>query len=155
MTKIPRLHVVLHQPEIPQNTGNIGRTCVAVDAALWLIRPLGFRLDASRLRRAGMDYWDHLQKHVMDDWAHFHRETPAQRFWYFSRFGRRKYTDIAFARGDALVFGSESRGLPGDLLKPDQALWIPMRPEARSLNLAASVAVAVYEAVRQLDLAET
>ncbi len=151
MTVQPRMHVVLHQPEIPQNTGNIGRTCVAAGAALWLVRPLGFRLDASRLKRAGMDYWRHLQWRVVDDWEQLLRELPqAASGWCFSRSARRRYTEVSYAEGDVLVFGSETQGLPESLLRdPQRSLTIPMQPEARSLNLASSAAIVIYEALRQ------
>jgi tRNA (cytidine/uridine-2'-O-)-methyltransferase len=148
----PLLHVVLHQPEIPQNTGNIGRTCVAVGAKLWLVQPFGFRLDESRLRRAGLDYWEHLQWESIDEWATLRERLKNHRFWYFSKSARREYCDAALERGDVLVFGSETQGLPPSLLADagEQALRIPMRPPVRSLNLASAVAVAIYEAHRQI-----
>lgn len=148
----PWIHVVLHQPEIPQNTGNIGRTCVAAGAKLWLVRPLGFRMDAARLRRAGMDYWDHLAWEVVDEWDALRTAFVPSRIWYFTKTAERLYTSVHFAVGDALVFGSETGGLPPSLLRaqPEQAIRIPMREEARSLNLASSVAIGVYEALRQL-----
>lgn len=148
----PLLHIVLVQPEIPQNTGNVGRTCVAVAAKLWLVRPLRFQLDARHVKRAGLDYWQHLAWEVVDDWAQLVAALPAVRFWYFSKTARRAYTDAAFQRGDGLVFGSETQGLPPSLRPADaeQTLRIPMRAEVRSLNLACAVAVAAYEAVRQI-----
>jgi tRNA (cytidine/uridine-2'-O-)-methyltransferase len=144
-------HIVLHQPEIPDNTGNVGRTCVAVGAKLWLVRPLGFRLDDRRLRRAGLDYWQHLDWEAVDDWSALVDRLPNNRLWFFSKHAVKMYTEAAFEQGDALVFGSESQGLPRGLLEEhaDQCLRIPMAAEARSLNLAVSVAVAVYEAMRQ------
>jgi tRNA (cytidine/uridine-2'-O-)-methyltransferase len=147
----PRLHVVLYQPEIPQNAGNVGRTCVAVGAKLWLVRPLGFRMDQSHLRRAGLDYWDHLEWELVDDWAALSERLAGRQFWYFSKTARRGYTEAEFQRGDVLVFGSETQGLPPSILEPSPAcvLRIPMRAPVRSLNLASSVAVAVYEAQRQ------
>jgi len=151
-----RLHIVLHQPEIPYNTGSVGRTCVAIGAKLWLIRPLGFRIDDYHLRRAGMDYWQHLEWEVVGDWASLidrlsTDESSHARFWYFSKTVQRSYTDANFQRGDVLVFGCESQGLPATLLEahPDQSLRIPIREAARSLNLSNSVAIAAYEAVRQ------
>lgn len=148
----PALHVVLYQPEIPQNTGNIGRTCVAVGAKLWLVRPLGFRLDAARLRRAGLDYWAHLQWEAVDSWWVLRERLPAERLWLFTRHAEREYTAVEFRRGDVLVFGSETQGLPPALLREHGgcALRIPMRPEVRSLNLASAAAVGIYEAYRQL-----
>jgi tRNA (cytidine/uridine-2'-O-)-methyltransferase len=145
------LHVVLVHPEIPYNTGSVGRTCVAVGAKLWLVRPLGFRVDDYYLRRAGLDYWQHLAWQVVDDWEQLAAEMPAARHWYFTKKAERLYTDAAFAPGDALVFGSESRGLPEELLcgVPTQCLRVPTRPEVRSLNLSNCVAVAAYEVLRQ------
>ena len=147
----PRLHIVLYQPEIPYNTGSVGRTCVAVGAKLWLIRPLGFRVDDYHLRRAGMDYWEHLEWEVVDDWAALVASLPTNRRWYFSKTARRSYTEAKFLQDDVLVFGCESQGLPDDLLDPqsDEALRIPIRPDARSLNLSNSVAIAAFEAIRQ------
>ena len=148
----PVLHVVLHEPEIPPNTGNAGRTCSAVGAKLWLVRPLGFRIDAHHLRRAGMDYWDELDWQAVDNWQELLTKLPASRFWYFSKTATRCVWEADFRRGDVLAFGSESRGLPTTLLESDaqQALRIPMRAGLRSLNLASSVAVGVYEAMRQI-----
>ncbi len=148
---LPHLHVVLYQPEIPYNTGSVGRTCVAIGAKLWLVRPLGFRVDDYYLRRAGLDYWQHLDWQVVDDWAELTRNLPIDRHWYFTKHGRRSYADPQFEPGDVFVFGRESQGLPPELLegRPDRCVRIPTRPEVRSLNLSNSVAVAVYEAVRQ------
>lgn len=147
----PVFHVVLYAPEIPYNTGSVGRTCVAVGAKLWLVRPLGFRVDDYYLRRAGLDYWQHLAWQVVDDWSELEAHLPADRHWYFSKKAEQSYADVAFAAGDALVFGCESRGLPEELLssRRGQCLRIPTRPEVRSLNLSNSVAVAAYEALRQ------
>ena len=147
----PRLHVVLVQPEIPYNTGSVGRTCVAVAAKLWLVRPLGFRVDDYYLRRAGLDYWDHLEWEVVDDWAQLLEKLPARTFWLFSKTASRDYCDAEFNPGDVLVFGSESQGLPPSLMEQpgERLLRIPVRPEVRSLNLSNAVAVATYEALRQ------
>ncbi len=151
----PLLHVVLHQPEIPYNTGSVGRTCVAVGAKLWLVRPLGFRIDDYYLRRAGLDYWEHLEWEVVDDWAalvaRLADESPGREPWLFTKTATRSYTDAKFERGDIMVFGSESQGLPPSLLEADRqrALRIPIRPQVRSLNLSNSVAIAAYEALRQ------
>lgn len=146
----PRLHVVLYQPEIPYNTGSVGRTCVAVGAKLWLVRPLGFRVDDYYLRRAGLDYWQHLQWEVVDDWAKLLEHLPAERHWYFSKKATRPFTTGSFQPDDVLVFGSESQGLPEELLAAsgERNLRIPTRPEVRSLNLSNAVAVAAYEALR-------
>jgi tRNA (cytidine/uridine-2'-O-)-methyltransferase len=145
------MHVVLVRPEIPYNTGSVGRTCVAVEAKLWLVRPLGFRVDDYYLRRAGLDYWQHLVWEAVDDWAELTARLPLQRHWYFTKRAERLYTEPKFAEGDVLVFGSESKGLPGEILAggAERCLRIPTRPEVRSLNLSNSVAVAVYEALRQ------
>lgn len=147
----PRLHVVLYTPEIPYNTGSVGRTCVAVGAKLWLVRPLGFRVDDYYLRRAGLDYWQHLDWQVVDDWQELVTHLPVERHWYFTKKAERLYTQPSYAAGDVLVFGSESRGLPDELLVANQrqCLRIPTRPEVRSLNLSNSVAVATYEVLRQ------
>ena len=145
------LHIVLYQPEIPPNTGSIGRTCVAVGAKLWLVRPLGFRMDQRHLRRAGLDYWQHLDWEAVDNWDALCERLPQRRPWFFSKTASRLYTDVSYRPGDILVFGSETQGLPKSLLDDrEQSLRIPMQPQARSLNLAASVAVAAYEALRQI-----
>lgn len=149
----PLFHVVLHQPEIPPNTGNIGRTCVAVGAKLWLVRPLGFRMDDRRMRRAGLDYWQHLDWEIVDDWRCLCQRLPNRRFWLFTKTASQIYTNVPYQRGDVLVFGSETQGLPPGILGSDPhcAVRIPMHAEARSLNLAASVAVGTYEALRQIN----
>ncbi|MCE9556329.1 MAG: tRNA (cytidine(34)-2'-O)-methyltransferase [Planctomycetes bacterium] len=148
----PSLHVVLVHPEIPYNTGSVGRTCVAVGAKLWLVRPLGFRVDDYYLRRAGLDYWEHLEWEVVDDWPQLTEKLTGRTFWYFSKTATREYTKVRFQPGDVLVFGSESQGLPPSLLTDvgDQLLRIPVRAEVRSLNLSNAVAVAAYEALRQM-----
>jgi tRNA (cytidine/uridine-2'-O-)-methyltransferase len=148
----PLLHIVLHEPEIPQNAGNIGRTCVAIGARLWLVRPLGFRLDERRLRRAGLDYWEHLDWRAVDGWQELRSCLPDARFWYFTKTVDRPHWEAEFRLQDVLVFGSESRGLPPSLLAAagERCLRIPMRDSVRSLNLAASVAVGAYEAMRQI-----
>jgi len=148
----PKLHVVLYQPEIPPNTGAVGRTCVAVGAKLWLVRPLGFQVDAKTLRRAGLDYWQHLEWEAVDSYAHLEERLPANRRWYFTKKATNTYTTANFQHGDVLIFGSESNGLPPSLLQSqaDHALRIPLRAEVRSLNLSCAVAVAAYEAIRQM-----
>ncbi len=150
----PLLHIVLVAPEIPPNAGNVGRTCVAIAAKMWLVRPLGFKLDDYYLRRAGLDYWDELEWEVVDDWETACRrldESEARRKWLFSARATRSYTEAAFARGDVLVFGSESAGLPSAIKEAhaDSILTIPSRPQVRSLNLANSAAIVAYEALRQ------
>jgi len=149
-----RLHVILWEPEIASNTGAIGRTCVAAGASLWLVRPLGFHLDDRHVRRAGLDYWEHLDLRVVDRLDEAANLLGRDRLWSFSTKGVVPYTEAEFRPGDGLVFGPESRGLPPAWLAahPDHALRIPIRPEARSLNLANAVAIALYEAVRQTGL---
>jgi tRNA (cytidine/uridine-2'-O-)-methyltransferase len=151
VTGEPLLHIVLHQPDIPQNTGNIGRTCAAVGAKLWLIRPLGFRLDARLLRRAGMDYWELVDWEAVDSWAELRQKLAGRPWWALTKTGSRLLWDARFAPGDVLLFGSETRGLPATILgeQPDRNVKLPMRPEVRSLNLASTVNTVVYEAVRQ------
>jgi tRNA (cytidine/uridine-2'-O-)-methyltransferase len=147
----PLLHVVLHQPEIPYNAGSVGRTCVAVGAKLWLVRPLGFRVDDYYLRRAGLDYWEKLEWQVVDDWPALLEALPSGRRWLFTKKAERCYSDVVYEPGDVLVFGSESAGLPDSILGPSRAsqLRIPIRPDVRSLNVSNSVAIAAYEALRQ------
>jgi tRNA (cytidine/uridine-2'-O-)-methyltransferase len=149
----PRLNVVLVEPEIALNTGSIGRTCVAAGAMLWLVRPLGFHLDDRHLRRAGLDYWEHLSWRVVDRLDDVVDALGGDRLWSFSTKASQVYTEARFRPGDTLIFGPESRGLPAHWLSDQRAnaLRIPIRAEARSLNLANAVAVAVFEAVRQLD----
>ncbi len=145
-------NVVLIEPEIPQNTGNIARTCLAAGARLHLVGPLGFQIDAAPLRRAGMDYWE---KCDVRQWASFDElrvQAVGARFFFLTTKTRRNYWDADFAAGDYLVFGRETRGLPASMLAAEEPrlLTIPMAPEARSLNLATSVGIVLYEACRQL-----
>ena len=153
MTSKPRvpLHVVLYQPDIPQNTGNIGRTCVAVGAKLWLIRPLGFQLDSRYLKRAGMDYWQHLDWEAVDSFEEVLEKLPGHRVWCLTKSFTREIWKAEFETGDILLFGSESRGLPQRILdeQPTRNLGLPMSPLVRSLNLASTVNTVVYEAIRQ------
>ena len=149
----PWLHVVLYQPEIPHNTGSVGRTCVATGVKLWLVRPLGFRVDDYYLRRAGLDYWKHLEWEVVDDWAMLQEKLNPPRQWLFTKKAERSYLEVSFQPNDVLVFGCETKGLPDSLLSDhpvEQQLRIPTRDEVRSLNLSNAVAVSVYEALRQL-----
>ncbi len=147
------LNVVLFQPEIPQNTGNIGRSCVALGAKLWIVKPIGFRLDSSQLRRSGMDYWQALNWECVDDWEHLLQRLPKSRFWLITKHGTQNYCDVEFEAGDAIVFGRESTGLPDALHQqfPQQRLLIPMPGPVRCLNLATSAGIVMYEAARQLD----
>lgn len=147
------LHVILFHPEIPPNTGNVIRLCANTGAALHLIRPLGFELDDARLRRAGLDYHEYARVAVHDDLDSCLATIGAPRVFAFSTRGRVAHVDARFTDGDALLFGCETAGLPAevlDTLPAPQLLRLPMRPDSRSLNLSNSVAVAVYEAWRQL-----
>lgn len=144
--------VVLVEPEIPQNTGNIGRTCVATGSKLYLVQPLGFSLSEKQLRRAGLDYWQHLDYEVLDSLEAMLERFPDRRMWFFSKKVERLYTDVEYQDDDLLVFGKETLGLPETLLaeRSDQAVRIPIAEEARSLNLATAVAISCYECRRQL-----
>lgn len=148
----PMLHVVLHQPEIPPNTGNVIRLCANSGARLHLIRPLGFAIDDARLRRAGLDYHEYTALQVHDDFAAFLAAAAPARVFALTTRGTTSPYAVRFARDDAVVFGSETRGLPPDFLAAlpaAQCLRLPMRPDNRSLNLSNAVAVVVYEAWRQ------
>ncbi len=144
-------HVVLIEPEIPPNTGNIARLCLAAGARLHLIEPLGFSLDEKSLRRAGMDYWKECDICIWPSFDALQAEAPQARFFFFTTKVERPYWEASFADGDHLVFGRETKGLPESLLsaQPEHCLTIPMQPGARSLNLATSVGIALYEGIRQ------
>jgi tRNA (cytidine/uridine-2'-O-)-methyltransferase len=148
----PTLNIVLHQPEIPQNAGNIGRTCVAIGARLWMIRPLGFRLEDRYLKRAGMDYWQHLDWEVADSFEEVQAKLPDARVWCLTKTASRLVWEVEYRRGDILLFGSESRGLPASILQHDAVrnLKLPMTELVRSLNLASTVNTVAYEAIRQM-----
>ena len=152
----PTLHLVLHQPEIPQNTGNVGRTCLAIGGKLWLVKPLGFEITEKRLRRAGLDYWQHLDVEMVESWAELTEKLVGKNFWFFSRHATHLYTEVQYQHGDVLVFGCETNGLPTELMAAagTRALRIPAAAPVRSLNLSSSVAVAAYEAVRQIGVKE-
>ncbi|MBQ6197318.1 MAG: tRNA (cytidine(34)-2'-O)-methyltransferase [Lachnospiraceae bacterium] len=147
------MHIVLHEPEIPANTGNIGRSCVSTGAHLHLIRPLGFSLDEKYLRRAGLDYWKDLNVTVYEDYQDFLAKNPGARIWYATTKARQVYTDAVFSDGDFLMFGKESAGIPEEILveAPERCIRIPMVKDNRSLNLSNSVAVVLYEALRQQE----
>lgn len=149
------LHVVLIEPEIPQNTGNIARLCVAAGARLHLVGPLGFSLDEKHVRRSGMDYWERLDLMTWKSFPELQESHPEGRFWFLSSKVEKSYWDASFRDGDFLVFGRESKGLPASLLaaNPDRSLTIPMSEGTRSLNLATSAGIVLYEALRQLNLA--
>lgn len=145
-------HVILLSPQIPPNTGNIIRLCANTGAALHLVEPLGFEPDDARLRRAGLDYHEYVAVRRHADLASCLHSLAPPRLWAFSTRGRRLYSDVTYKSGDALLFGSETRGLPADVLDSlpaEQVLRLPMRPGNRSLNLSNAVAVAVFEAWRQ------
>ena len=145
------LHIVLHQPEIPQNAGNIGRTCMAAGADLHLIEPLGFRLNERALKRAGMDYWQDVDVSRYINFEAFLKAHPSSRIWMATTKAKRHYTDVAFRDGDYIMFGKESGGIPEEILSryADTCIRIPMVEGARSLNLANAVAIILYEAIRQ------
>lgn len=145
------MHIVLHQPEIPGNTGNIGRTCVATGTSLHLIEPLGFRLDEKAIRRAGMDYWKDLDVHRYINFEDFQEKNPGARIWFATTKAKKLYTEAEFGTGDYIMFGKESAGIPEEILTEHEegCIRIPMSPDIRSLNLSNSVAVVLYEALRQ------
>jgi tRNA (cytidine/uridine-2'-O-)-methyltransferase len=146
------MNVVLYQPEIPANTGNIARLCAATDTVLHLVRPLGFSLDDRYLRRAGLDYWPLVKLVTYDSVHELYEKYPKARFFYLSTKADKFYTRVRYREGDFLVFGPETRGLPEDILKANsrRAITIPMDGPVRSLNLSTSVGVVLYEALRQV-----
>ncbi len=149
------MHIVLHQPEIPQNTGNIGRTCVATNTSLHLIEPLGFRLGEKELRRAGMDYWQHLDVTRYIDYQDFRDKHPGAKVWMATTKAKKSYTDVSFGMDDYIMFGKESAGIPEEILVDNEeyCIRIPMGSDIRSLNLSNSVAIVLYEALRQNQFA--
>ena len=151
---MPHIHIVLHEPEIPQNTGNIARTCAATGASLHLIRPLGFPIDDKKMKRAGLDYWDKLDVSYYDNLDDFFARHPGVTVYYYTTKAQRRHVDVVYPADEVwLMFGKESKGLPESLLiqHPDTCVRIPMRENLRSLNLSNSVAIAVYEVLRQSD----
>lgn len=149
------MHIVLYQPEIPQNTGNIARTCAATGSMLHLIKPLGFSLDSKYLKRAGLDYWHMMQYRVYENFEALMAQYPQARMHFLSTKAPRGYTEVSYGKDDFLVFGCETRGLPESLLARvyDRCVRIPMVEGARSLNLSNSVAIVLYEALRQQSFA--
>ena len=143
------LNIVLYEPEIPQNTGNIARLCVCCGASLYLVGKLGFALTDKYTKRAGMDYWQNVDLHRVSSMDELFSQFPNGRFFYLITKSKKKYTDIEFKDGDFLVFGPESRGLPQEYVTRDTAITIPMKDGQRSLNLSNSVAIVAYEAIRQ------
>jgi len=151
------LHIILYQPEIPPNTGNIIRLCANAGVRLHLIEPFGFVLDNARVRRAGLDYGELAELRTYVNWLAFREENAGVRLWAFSTHGRKNYSEAAVRDGDGLLFGPETRGLPKDLLEEigtDRVVRIPMQTNSRSLNLSNTVAIGLYEALRQLDFPE-
>ena len=146
-----KINIVLHEPEIPQNTGNIARTCAATGAALHIIKPMGFTIDDRKLKRAGLDYWDKLDITYYENLNDFFERNPEAVPYYFTTKAQKSYTDIEYSSNSYIMFGKESRGLPEELLfaHPEHCVRIPMRDTLRSLNLSNSVAIAVYEILRQ------
>ena len=147
------LNIVLHEPEIPANTGNIGRTCVAAGARLHLIEPLGFQINEKQLKRAGLDYWDKLDVTTYVNFVDFLAKNPGAKIYMATTKARKKYTDVRFEDDAYIMFGKESAGIPEEILVDykDTAIRIPMFPDIRSLNLGNSVAIVLYEALRQND----
>ncbi len=149
------LHIVLVEPQIPQNTGNISRTCAVTGACLHLVKPMGFTVTDKHLKRAGLDYWDKLDIHYHESLADFFNANPDGAYFYFTTKGRTVHSDLVYPKNKSiyLIFGREDKGLPEELLyeNPERCVRIPMRSTLRSLNLSNSVAIAVYEVLRQWD----
>lgn len=145
------MNIILHQPEIPANTGNIGRTCVATGSSLHLIEPLGFRLDEKSIKRAGMDYWEHLNVTRYMNMKEFMEKNPGAKIWMASTKAKYSYSEVQYGPDDFIMFGKESGGIPEEILRANEetCVRIPMLPTIRSLNLANSVAIVLYEALRQ------
>jgi len=150
------MHIILHQPEIPANTGNIGRTCVATGTSLHLIEPLGFRLNEKEIKRAGMDYWEHLDVTRYINFDEFKSKHPTAKIWMATTKAKCTYTDVSFGSDDYIMFGRESAGIPEEILVDyeETCIRIPMLPQIRSLNLSNSVAIVLYEALRQQNFAD-
>ncbi|MFO1462538.1 MAG: tRNA (cytidine(34)-2'-O)-methyltransferase [bacterium] len=146
------MNVVLYQPQIPPNTGNVARLCVATRTHLHLIRPLGFDTDDATLKRAGLDYWKYLEISYHEDWGAFGAAHPEANLYFFTKKARRPYTAPRYSQGDFLVFGCETKGLPEEILAryAERLYAIPMWGPTRSLNLSTSVGVVLYEALRQI-----
>ena len=144
-------NIVLVEPEIPQNTGNISRTCACTGTRLHIVKPMGFEITDAKLKRAGLDYWDKLDLTYYENLDEFFEKNAGGRFFYLSKKAKKCYADVEFKDGDYLVFGKETKGLPEHLVfnNPDTALRIPMRGGLRSLNLSNTVALVLYEALRQ------
>lgn len=153
------IHVVLYQPQIPANTGNIARTCAGTDTSLHLIRPLGFSTDDKQLKRAGLDYWENVKIHYYDSLEEFFERNAGGEFYYLTKFGEQPHSSFDYSDQDSevfFIFGRETTGLPKDLIKEnmDRCLRIPMTDKVRSLNLSNTAAILVYEALRQQNYRE-
>jgi tRNA (cytidine/uridine-2'-O-)-methyltransferase len=150
-----KLNIVLAHPQIPQNTGNVARTCAATGASLHLIKPMGFELDDTKMKRSGLDYWDKLSVFVYDGFEDFFSRTCGE-YWFFETRMSRNYCEVKYTDNAYLIFGSEDVGLPGEIIDKysDNCLQIPMRAGLRSLNMSNSVAVGVYEVLRQWGFPE-
>ncbi len=147
-----KINIVLYEPEIPQNTGNIARLCACTGASLYLVGKLGFALTDKYTKRAGMDYWSSVDLHRIESMEELYKEFPNSRFFYLTTKSKRKYTDYKFQEGDFIVFGPESRGLPQEYVTQESAITIPMMEGQRSLNLSNSVAIVTYEIIRQIGM---
>ena len=147
-----KLNIVLYEPEIPQNTGNIARLCACIGASLYLVGKLGFSLSSKYTKRAGLDYWDSVDLHKVDSMDELYKEFPEANFYYLTTKSKKLYTDIEYKDGDFIVFGPETRGLPEKYVTDKNAVTIPMKEGQRSLNLANSVAITAYEVIRQNGL---
>ena len=148
-----KINIVLYSPEIPQNTGNIARTCSVTGAALHIIKPIGFEISDKTLKRAGLDYWSTLEIYYYESYAEFEASHKDDLIYYFSSKGKRRYTDIEYEGSVYLMFGKETAGLPEELIaeNPDTTLRMPMLPARRCLNLSNAVAIATYEVLRRWD----
>ena len=150
------MNIVLLEPEIPQNTGNIGRTCCATGTKLHLIEPMGFKINEKSVKRAGMDYWEHLDVTIYESYEDFLEKNPNAKIWMATTKGPNRYSDVKFEENDYIMFGKESAGIPEDILahNKDRCVRIPMLSDIRSLNLSNSVAVVLYEALRQNNFSQ-
>ncbi|MCT4686156.1 tRNA (cytidine(34)-2'-O)-methyltransferase [Vallitalea sp.] len=149
------MNILLHEPEIPYNTGNIGRTCVASGTALHLIKPLGFFIDEKSVKRAGLDYWDQLELYLYEDFDDFISKNPNATIYMATTKAKKTYAEVEYEKDSFIMFGKESAGIPEDILVrfKDTSIRIPMEPNIRSLNLSNAVAIVLYESLRQQNFA--
>ena len=147
------MNIVLYQPEIPYNTGNIGRSCVLTNSHLHLIKPLGFSLDEKQVKRSGLDYWHQVKITIWESFEDFLASDPKMRLFYATTKTKQKYSDVEYQENDYIMFGPESRGIPEEILNknPERCITIPMIPMGRSLNLSNSAVIILYEALRQVN----